>query len=65
MGTEGRLQPSGLATLQVPQPDGTDPELFTRSVPGYAAERPGEPIAVLQAGCSTAGDTLDIGRAAG
>lgn len=62
VGTEGRLQPSGLATLQVPQPDRTDPELFTRSVARYGAERPGEPIAVLQAGCSTSGGTLDVGR---
>lgn len=62
VGTEGRLQPSGLAALPVPSPGGTDPELFTRSVARYAAERPGEPIAVLQAGCSTAGGTLDVGR---
>jgi SAM-dependent methyltransferase len=62
VGTEGRLQPSGLATLPVPSPDGTDPELFTRNVARYAAERPGEPIAVLQAGYSTAGGTLDVGR---
>jgi SAM-dependent methyltransferase len=62
VGTEGRLQPSGLATVPVPPPDGADPELFTRSVARYAAERPGEPIAVLQAGCSTAGGTLDVGR---
>ena len=67
VGTEGRLQPSGLATLPVSPPDRTDPELFTRSVSRYAAERPGEPIAMLQAGWSTAGHTLDLGklRAAG
>ncbi len=62
VGTEGRLQPSGLATLPVSQPDRADPELFTRSVSRYAAERPGEPIAMLQAGWSTAGGTLDVGR---
>lgn len=62
VGPDGRIQPAGLATLQVPPPDGPGPEMFTRSVQGYAAARPGQPIAVLLAGFATAGDTLDIGE---
>lgn len=34
--------------------------LFTRAVLDYAAHRPGQPVAVLQAGCVTAGGDLDI-----
>ncbi|HEY1620932.1 MAG TPA: methyltransferase domain-containing protein [Streptosporangiaceae bacterium] len=40
------------------RPAGTG--LFMRSVLDYAAHRPGEPVTVLQAGCVTAGDDLDI-----
>jgi SAM-dependent methyltransferase len=36
--------------------------LFTQAVLGYAAHRPGQPIALLQAGCATAGDDPDTGR---
>jgi SAM-dependent methyltransferase len=36
--------------------------LFTQAVLDYAAHRPGQPIALLQAGCATAGDDPDTGR---
>jgi SAM-dependent methyltransferase len=36
--------------------------LFTQAALGYAAHRPGQPIALLQAGCATAGDDPDAGR---
>jgi hypothetical protein len=35
---------------------------FTQAVLGYAAHRPGQPLALLQAGCATAGDDPDTGR---
>jgi len=62
VGPDGRIQPSGLAALQVPPPDGPGPEMFTRSVQGYAAARPDQPITVLLAGFATAGDALDVGE---
>jgi len=36
--------------------------LFTQATLGYAAHRPGQPVALLQAGCTTAGDDPDTGR---
>ena len=36
--------------------------LFTQAALGYAAHRPGQPLALLQAGCTTAGDDPDAGR---
>jgi SAM-dependent methyltransferase len=36
--------------------------LFTQAALGYAAHRPGQSLALLQAGCTTAGDDLDTGR---
>jgi SAM-dependent methyltransferase len=39
---------------------GRDADLFTRSVLEYAAHQPGRTIAILQAGCATAGNDLDI-----
>jgi SAM-dependent methyltransferase len=41
--------------------------LFTRAVLDYASQRPGQPLAVLRAGCATAGDDPDLAglRAAG
>jgi SAM-dependent methyltransferase len=59
VGPDGRLQPAGQAALSLP-PDGTGPDLFTRSVLGYAAGRPGQPVALLLAGAATAGDALDV-----
>jgi hypothetical protein len=35
---------------------------FTRAALSYAAHRPGQPLALLQAGCATAGDDPDTGR---
>jgi len=61
VGPDGRLQPAGLVAVQA-EPAHGGPEMFTRSVLGYAATRPGQPIAVLLAGFATAGDTLDVGQ---
>jgi len=36
--------------------------VFTQAALGYAAHRPGQPLALLQAGCTTAGDDPDAGR---
>ena len=36
--------------------------LFTQAALDYAAQRPGQPLALLQAGCATIGDDLDTGR---
>ncbi len=35
---------------------------FTRAALDYAAQRPGQPLALLQAGCATADDDPDTGR---
>jgi len=45
-----------------PRDDGGDAPLFTRAALEYAAHRPGQPLALLQAGCSTAGDDPDVAR---
>jgi SAM-dependent methyltransferase len=42
--------------------DGSDASLFTRAVLDYAAHRPGQPLALLQAGCTTAGGEPDMAR---
>jgi SAM-dependent methyltransferase len=42
--------------------DGSDAPLFTRAVLDYAAHRPGQPLALLQAGCTTAGGEPDVAR---
>jgi len=42
--------------------DGSDAPLFTRAVLDYAAHRPGQPLALLQAGCTTAGGEPDVPR---
>jgi SAM-dependent methyltransferase len=39
--------------------------LFTRSVLGHAAGRPGEPLALLLAGAATGGGALDLGQLRG
>lgn len=36
--------------------------MFTRAAVDFAAHRPGQPVALLQAGCTTAGDDLDTGH---
>jgi SAM-dependent methyltransferase len=43
-------------------PAGRPVRLFTQAALGYAAHRPGQPLALLQAGCTTAGDDPDTGR---
>jgi SAM-dependent methyltransferase len=50
----GRHSHSGLS--------GPAARLFTQVALGYAAHRPGQPLALLQAGCATAGDDPDTGR---
>jgi len=49
------------------RPSDADAGLFTRVVLDYAQQRPGQPLAVLQAGCATAGGEPDLAalRAAG
>lgn len=42
--------------------DGSDAPLFTRAVLDYAAHRPGQPLSLLQAGCTTAGGEPDVAR---
>jgi SAM-dependent methyltransferase len=50
-----------------PGDSGTGAGLFTQAVLDYARQRPGQPLAVLQAGCASAGDEPDLAglRAAG
>jgi SAM-dependent methyltransferase len=43
-------------------PSGPAARPFTWAVLGYAAQRPGRPLALLQAGCTTAGDDPDTAR---
>ncbi len=49
------------------RPGGLDERLFTRAMLDYARQRPGQTLAVLRAGCATAGDEPDLAalRAAG
>lgn len=42
--------------------DGLDAPLFTRAVLDYAAYHPGQPLTLLQAGCTTAGGEPDVAR---
>jgi SAM-dependent methyltransferase len=44
------------------RPSDAEAGLFTRAVLDYARQRPGQPLAVLQAGCATAGGDPDIAR---
>jgi SAM-dependent methyltransferase len=43
-------------------PGGRPARLFTQAALGYAAHRPAQPLALLQVGCTTAGDDPDTGR---
>jgi len=45
-----------------PAPCGLDAQLFTRAVLEYAAHRPGQQLALLKAGCATAGEDPDVGK---
>jgi SAM-dependent methyltransferase len=42
--------------------DGCGVQLFTQAVLDYAANRPGQPLSLLQAGCTTAGADPDVAR---
>lgn len=53
-------QPLGSGSLAVAAADGDDAVLFTRYALDYAAQRSELPVAVLQAGCTTAGGELDL-----
>ncbi len=44
------------------RPDRFDAQLFTRAALDYAAHRPGQTLVLLQAGCTTADDELDLAR---
>ena len=60
VGPDGRLRPAGRTVLPGPvPPDDPDADLFTRSLLGYAAGRPAQPLVLLLAGAATAGDALD------
>ena len=50
------------ATMTDVRPDRFDAQLFTRAALDYAAHRPGQTLVLLQAGCTTADDELDLGR---
>ena len=58
---------AGAATMTAARPCDLEAQLFTRAVLEHAAHRPGQPLALLQAGCATAGEDPDVGklRAAG
>lgn len=58
----GRVATGAVATMTGVRPDRCDSQLFTRAALDYAAHRPGHTLALLQAGCSTAGGEPDIGR---
>jgi len=66
-GESARQALAGVATITAVRPGDVDGQPLTRAVFEYAARRPGQPLALLQAGCTTAGDDPDIGklRAAG
>ncbi len=57
-----RFAAGGAAAMTDVRPDHSDAQLFTRAALDYAAHRPGQPLALLQAGCSTADGEPDIGR---
>jgi SAM-dependent methyltransferase len=52
----------GAAAATDERPEGPGAALFTRAVLDYAAHRPGQPLALLQAGCTTAGGDPDVAR---
>lgn len=57
----GRHRAGGTPDPGGPEP-AADASLFTRAVLDYAAHRPGQPLALLQAGCTTAGDDPDVAQ---
>jgi SAM-dependent methyltransferase len=48
------------ATMMAVRPSDLDAGMFGRAVLDYARMRPGQPLALLQAGCATAGDDPDL-----
>jgi SAM-dependent methyltransferase len=52
----------GVAALTDLRPDTSDAPLFTRAVLDYATHRCAQPLALLRAGCTTAGDDPDVDR---
>jgi SAM-dependent methyltransferase len=56
----GRHRAGATAVADISARDGSG--LFTLAALGYAVQRPGHSLALLQAGCTTAGDDPDIGR---
>jgi SAM-dependent methyltransferase len=66
-GGTARSGTAGGVTMTAARPGGPGAGLFTQAVLDYAAHRPGQPLTLLQAGCTTAGDDPDVGllRAAG
>ncbi|HTS97767.1 MAG TPA: methyltransferase domain-containing protein [Streptosporangiaceae bacterium] len=61
----GGRRAGGAATLIAVAPGDLDAQPFTRAVLDYAAQRPGQPLALLQAGCATAGGDPDLGKLRG
>jgi hypothetical protein len=55
----------GLAARPDASSGGAAANPFTRSVLGYAAARPGQPLALLLAGAATADGALDLARLRG
>jgi len=58
----GHAAAGGVATMTDVRPDRFDAQLFTRAALDYAAHRPGQTLMLLQAGCTTADDDLDLAR---
>jgi SAM-dependent methyltransferase len=60
--TTDSIAAGGVAAMTDIRPEHRDAQLFTRAALDYAAQRPGQPLALLQAGCTSAGDEPDLGR---
>jgi SAM-dependent methyltransferase len=61
LGDPGQGEPDDLGVFAAPVPGGTSsPEVFTRFALDYAAQHADRTVAVLQAGCATAGPELDL-----
>ncbi len=60
--TQARADGSVLARGGDPPEPPADAPLFTRAALDYAANRPGQPLALLQAGCTTAVEDPDVAR---
>ena len=58
--TAGGVAAMTVAAMTEVRADDSGASLFTRAALDYAAHRPGRPLALLQAGCTTAGDDPDV-----